>query len=206
MNQSDVIFLDAPQGSAEWHRNRSGHASASRFVDIIGSKQTREAYLWEVVGGRLVGMEKRDGGGIAKRHGHENEPEARRAYAARTGNLVRQVGFAVLERPKWVGCSSDGLIDDDGCQEIKSPFNHAVHARTLAKGMPEEHLPQVLGQLWILRRRWNDFCSFDPSFPAPYDLFIQRIERDEKFIEHIEIEVKKFLAEVNIAVRDIRGK
>lgn len=204
MNQSDVIFLNAPQGSEEWHRNRVGHATASRFRDILNSKQTRESYLWEVVAGRFIDVA-RNGSGQATRHGHEQEPEARKLYQARTGNLVRQVGFAVLERPKWVGCSSDGLIDEDGCQEIKSPFTHAVHARTLARGMPEEHFEQTQGNLWVLRRSWCDFTSFDPAFRAPDNLYVQRIVRDEKFIEHLEVEVKKFLAEVNIAVRDIKS-
>jgi hypothetical protein len=204
MNQSDVIFLDAPQGTAEWHRNRVGHATASRFRDILNSKQTRESYLWEVVAGRFIDAA-RNGSGQATRHGHEQEPEARRIYQARTGNLVREVGFAVLQRPKWVGCSSDGLIDDDGCQEIKSPFNHGVHAETLVRGMPPEHFEQVQGGLWILRRSWCDFTSFDPAFMAPDNLYVKRVERDEKFIQHLEVEVKKFLAEVNIAVRDIKA-
>jgi predicted phage-related endonuclease len=203
---SDVIFLDAPQGSEEWHQNRSGHATASRFVDIIGSAASREAYLWELVAERLVGTGKRDSGGMAKRWGHESEPPARREYQIRTGNLVREVGFAVLERQKWVGCSSDGVvIDSTGCIEIKSPFNSGIHARTLALGMPPEHLAQTQGNLMVLRREWIDFLSFDPSFPAPYNLFIQHHERNEKYIAMLDIEVKKFLAEVSIAVKDIKS-
>ncbi len=205
MNQSDVIFLDAPQGSDEWHRNRSGHATASRFVDIIGSAAARESYMWEMVAERLVGTGKRDSGGQAKQWGHDSEPPARREYQVRTGNLVQEVGFAVLESRKWLGCSSDGLVDADGCIEIKSPFNSGVHARTLALGMPEEHQAQTQGNLMVLRREWIDFLSFDPSFPAPCNLFIERHVRNESYIKMLDLEVKKFLAEVAIAVRDIKS-
>lgn len=198
-------FLDAQQGSDAWRDYRSGHATASRFADILNSAKTRESYLWELVGERLMGGAKRDGGGIAKRHGHECEPEARLLYQGRSGNLVREVGFAVHDKIKWVGASSDGLVDDDGFIEVKSPFNSGIHARTLAKGMPEEHRWQVVGNMWVLVRRWGDFCSFDKEFAAPHDLYIQRIERNEKEVIHLECEVKKFLAEVSIAVRDIRS-
>ena len=202
---SDIIFLDAPQGSDEWHRNRSGHATASRFIDIIGSATAREAYMWELVAERLVGTGKRDGGGRAKDWGHENEPESRREYQIRTGNLVREVGFAVRERQKWIGCSSDGLVDEDGCIEIKSPFNSGIHARTLGLGMPAEHVAQTQGNLMVLDRQWIDFLSFDPSFPRPYNLYTQRFERNESYIKMLDIAVKKFLAEVTIAVKEIKS-
>jgi hypothetical protein len=198
-------FLDAPQGSDAWFSYRAGHATASRFVDVIGSKQTREAYLWELVGERLMGGPRRDGGGRAKEWGHLSEPKSRLAYQIRSGNLVREVGFALHDRIKWLGCSSDGLIGEDGAIESKSPFNSAIHARTLAKGMPEEHRPQVMGNLLVLERKWIAFLSYDEHFPAPYDLYDQVIERDQKYIDYLEVEVKKFLAEVNIAVRDIKA-
>lgn len=198
-------FLDAPQGSPLWFEHRAGHATASRFGDILAGGDRREAYKWQLVAERLFGIG-RDGGGRAKEWGHEAEPLARKEYEWRTLNQVREVGFAVHGRIKWLGCSSDGLVDEQGSIEVKSPFNHAIQARTLLLGMPEEHKPQTQGNLWVLEREWIDFLSFDPSAPAPLNLYIERFTRDEDYIKVLEKEVKLFLAEVAIAVKEIKTK
>lgn len=198
-------FIDCVQGSQEWMDARAGHASASRFGDILAGKGARDAYMWELVAERMAGP-MRDSGGIARDWGTQAEDLARKAYAIRTGNFVRQVGFAIHDRIRWVGGSADGLVGDEGLVEIKSPFNSGVHARTLALGMPDFHYWQCLGNLWIYERKWLDFCSFDPAYGAPHDLYVQRVERSESSIKHLEKEVKLFLAEVAVAVRDIQSK
>lgn len=200
-------YLDCVQGSQEWHTYRAGHATASRFIDILAGKGPREAYLWELVAERLTGGPMRDSGGMAKDWGHDAEYLARQAYQVREGVLVRQVGFGLHDRIKWCGASSDGLvIETRGGIEIKSPFNSGIHARTLALGMPDVHEAQTQGNLWILDLDWIDFISYDPAFPKPMDLFVQRIERKPAVIKHIEHEVKQFLAEVAIAVAEEKSK
>lgn len=199
-------FIDAPQQSDAWFEARAGHASASRFKDILAGKGAREAYMYELVGERLAGQSKRSHSSKTMDWGNTNEPLAREEYKIQTGNLIQLVGFAVHSRIMWVGASSDGLVDDDGCCEIKSPFNVGVHARTLALGMPSDHHAQTQGNLWILDRKWIDFCSYDPGLPSPYNLHIERHHRDESFIKHLEKEVKLFLAEVAVALRDIQQK
>jgi hypothetical protein len=172
----------------------------------MAGKGAREAYLWELVAERLAGP-MRDSGGIAREWGSQAEDLARRLYQERTGNLVQQVGFAVHGRIKWVGASSDGIVvpHRKGGIEIKSPFNSGVHAKTLCEGMPDAHYWQVLGNIWIYELDWYDFCSFDPAFPAPHDLYIKRINRVETSIKHLEKEVKQFLAQVATATADIKN-
>lgn len=199
-------FIDVPQGEQGWHDARCGHATASRFRDIIAGKGQRESYLYELVGERLAGAAKRQHSSKTTEWGHTNEPEARAEYKIQTGNLVDLVGFGVHSRIMWLGASSDGLVGKDGCIEIKSPYNSGIHARTLALGMPEDHMAQCQGNLLVLERQWIDFCSFDGSFPSPYNLYIQREERDEKLIKHLTVEIKKFLAEVAVAVNDLKTK
>jgi len=199
------IFIEAPQGTPEWHGARCMHASASRFKDILAGKKAREMYLYELVAERLAGEAKRGFTSKSTDWGHASEPLAREDYQIQTGDFVKQVGFAVHSRIKWVGASSDGLVGDDGAVEIKSPFNSGIHARTLALGMPDDHEAQTQGNLWVLERQWIDFCSFDVSFPSPYNLFTQRFQRNDTYIKYLEREVKKFLAEVNVAVSDIKS-
>lgn len=198
-------FNNDKQGSDGWKLARCGHATASRFADIIAGKGQREAYMWQLVGERSIGGPLRDSGGMAKDWGHGSEPLFRREYMARTGNLVREVGFAQHARIKWVGASSDGLvIGQNGGIEGKSPFNSGIHARTLSKGMPDAHHWQVQGNCWVLELDWVDFLSYDPAFPAPHDLFIQHVKRNERDIKFLQQEVKKFLAEVQVACNEIQ--
>lgn len=197
-------FFDCPQGSQEWFSVRAGHATASRFADIMKGGDAREAYLWELVAARLAGP-MRDSGGAAKEWGHGSEPLARQAYQVREGVLVREVGFAIHDRIKWCGASSDGLVAHDGSIEVKSPFNSGIHARALALGAQDKHYWQGTGNIWVLDRQWCDLLSYDPAFPAPLDLHIERIHRNESSIKHLTAEVKKFLAEVAVATRDIQN-
>ncbi len=99
-----------------------------------------------------------------------------------------------------MGGSPDGLIGDDGGWESKSPWNSANHLTTWLQGMPEEHIPQVQGLMWITGREWWDFQSFDPRLPDPLKVYIQRVPRDEKYIAALEAEVKAFEAEVSATV------
>jgi len=197
------IFFEAEQGSDAWHAHRAGHATASRFKDILSDKGARESYMWELIAERLAKQAKRAAGSKSMEWGHQSEPLAREEYLIQTGNLVQLVGFAVHSKIKWVGASSDGLVAKDGSIEIKSPFNSGIHVRTLGLGMPSNHVPQTQGNLWILERQWIDFCSYDPAFDSPYNLHIERHHRDEAFIRHLEKEVKSFLAETNVTMKKL---
>lgn len=200
------IFHNHEQGTDDWFACRMGHATASRFGDILAGKKAREMYLWELVAERLAGAAKRAISSKSLEWGANAEPLAREEFAIQTGELVQQVGFATHSKIKWLGASSDGLVNEDACVEIKSPYNSGIHARTLSYGMPEGHEPQTQGNLLVLERKVIFFCSYDPAFSRPYNLYIQRFERDEKFISYLEKEIKKFLAEVNVAVRDLKEK
>jgi hypothetical protein len=47
---------------------------------------------------------------------------------------------------------------------------------------------------------------FDPRFPAKAQLFIARVNRDDRWIEETETEVNKFLAEVEEKVQALKLK
>jgi hypothetical protein len=67
-------------------------------------------------------------------------------------------------------------------------------------GMPDGHMPQVQGQMWILDLEWVDFGSYDPRMPPNLKLYIQRIQRDQKYIDILQKEVLQFLDEVQTKV------
>ena len=190
------------QGSVEWLMERVGCVTASRFKDVMDKLKSgkagakRNAYLWEVVIERLTGKPAQHFESTAMMHGTEHEPQARMAHEAASGLMVLETGFIHHPTLARVGGSPDGLIGDDGGAEYKCPFNSAVHLQTWLEGMPDEHLPQIQGLMWITGRQWWDFGSFDPRLPPHLNLYIERIKRDEPYIRLLQIEVEVFLAEV----------
>ena len=195
-----------PQGSAAWLFERVGYCTASRFKDVLAKLKSgkpaekRETYLMELVIERLTGQPTDHFTNSAMQWGTDNEKASRMDYEAHTGRIVEECGFIKHPTLHWVGGSPDGLIGEDGGWESKSPYNSANHIYTLLEGMPAEHMPQIQGLMWLTGRKWWDFQSFDPRLPEPLCRYVQRIERNEKYIAILEEEVITFTAEVSAMV------
>jgi len=191
----------APQGSEAWALDRCGKATSSEFAAVLakGQGKTRAAYLRRVVSERLTGKPSETYKNGHMERGQIQEPYARLAYEAATGNLVEEVGF-IKHGTLEAGCSPDGLIDADGGAEIKSVIPTVQLDTILAGGYPSEHRAQIQGVLWITRRSWMDFCSFSPDMPQHLRTYIFRVERDETYILNLAAEVTVFLSEVEVLV------
>lgn len=191
------------QRTASWYESRWGLATASRFADIMattksGYSASRKNYLAELVIERLTPPPTEDDGfkTAAMQFGTDNEPVARLAYELETGNTVEEAFFEQHKTLK-AGASPDGYVGEVGLIEIKVP-NLANHIETLHnRKVPTKYTPQIQGQLWITGRDWCDFVSYSPYLDGNAQLFIQRVNRDDRFIATLEHEVKKFLKEVD---------
>ena len=199
---------DIIQGTPEWFAARCGKATASRYKDILAKTKTgpsasRKNYIAQLVCERLTGAVAESYSNAAMQWGTEQEPFARMALE-QDGIFVQEVGFLshdILE----AGASPDGLIDADGMVEIKCP-NTATHIETLLDGMPSGHVAQIQGQLWIAKRQYCIFVSFDPRMPMGMELSKQRVERDDAYIKTLESEVSLALAEVSSTVGKLKEK
>lgn len=198
------------QRTHAWLMARVGMVTASRFKDVLARlksgapAQARKDYLVEVVCERLTGEPTQRFVNSAMQWGTEMEPHAREAYVQRTGRAVDEVGF--VKHPELAaGVSPDGIVELEGLIEIKCPST-ANHLDTLLNGMPEQHLAQIQGQLWVTGYDWCDFVSFDPRLPRGLDLHIQRVERDQGFIDHLDNEVRRFIDEVDAMVACLKGR
>lgn len=188
------------QGTTEWLADRAGKATASRFKDILakiktGEAATRRNYKMQLVTERLTGLPVETYKNSAMEWGTAQEPLARLAYESQHKELVQQQGF-LTHLTVDAGCSPDGLIGTDGGLEIKCPFSSLVHVETLLGKMPTEHMAQIQGAMWITGRKWWSFVSFDPRLPEHLQLYVQRIDRDDIYIQNLGAEVLKFLKEV----------
>lgn len=191
----------AEQRTAAWLYERVGFCTASRFKDVMAITKSgteaapRRNYRVRLAVERLTNEPAKGYQNEAMMWGNEQEPEARMAYEALTGEIVEETGFIHHPIIEWCGGSPDGLVGEDGGIEIKCPYESAVHVETM---MTEEcdHLQQIQGLMWITGRKWWDFVSYDPRMPSGLDLYVQRIERDDAYIAKLEAGVLAFLAEV----------
>ena len=202
--------MSVEQRTDGWLAERVGRITASRFKAVLARlkngqpAQARQDYLMELVCERLTGQPTHHFVNQAMQWGIDQEEFARIAYEAKYGETVEKVGFiVVLDGLKAAaGGSPDGLVGADGCIEIKAP-NTRTHVQTILDGMPDEHYAQVQGVMWVTGREWCDFISWDPRVPAEYQLFVQRVERDEPFIEMLKREIEVFDREVEATIRQI---
>lgn len=205
---SDATIL---QGTPEWRLQRLGKASASRISDIIsttksGYSNSRGNYMADLLCERLTGEPAKSFTTIDMRWGTDTEPFARDTYAFYRDVSVQQVGFLLHPSISDAGASPDGLVGDNGLVEIKCPLT-ATHIETvLSDNVPTKYIPQMQFQLAVTGRAWCDFVSFDPRLPEEMRLFVKRVERDDRLIEKIESEVRKFLAELDAKIAALKSK
>lgn len=199
------------QGSPEWLAHRCGRLTASRVADVLakvktGESASRRNLRTELVVERLTGKKTEGFTSAAMEWGVETEPLARAAYEVATGNLVDQVAFVDHPSIEWFGCSPDGLVGDDGLIEIKCP-NSATHLEYIEDDCPpKKYVIQMMAQMACTGRKWCDFVSFDPRLPDGLQLFIVRVNTDDKYIQMMEDEVKQFLDEVTTKVAYLKTR
>lgn len=205
MSPSYIKIIDCLQGSEQWHTARLGKATTSNFHKVLakGSGSTRFQYLAAVAteritGKRTPGIETPD-----MKRGIELEAQARAMYEVIANLTVQQVGFIQFNND--IGCSPDGLIDEDGTLEIKCP-KLETHKKYIADGkLPSIYVPQVQGTLWVTGRKWCDFVSYCPEHEeTPY--WYRRIHRDEAKIAEIEVEVRAFVADIEKLMNNLERK
>jgi putative phage-type endonuclease len=198
------------QGSDAWHQLRLGKVTASRVSDVMakiktGESASRKNYRAELVVQRLTGLPSESFTNAAMEWGTATEPMARIAYEIAKEVLVEQVGFIEHPTIAMFGCSPDGLVHD-GMIEIKCP-NSATHIEYLTDNKaPTKYINQMQCQMAVTGKKWCDFVSFDPRLPEDLQLFVVRVERDQKYIDSMEVEVVEFLTEVEGMVNQLKER
>ena len=201
------IITSMEQGSQEWLDMRLGKVTASRMKDLLSNgrggnpSKTAETYMIELIAERLTGESKPFFENDAMRWGTETEPQARAMYELESGNDVEEVAFIIKD--EYVGVSPDGLIGDYGMLEIKCPTTTTQLKRALSKSYHADYEAQIQAQLWVAERNWCDFVSFDPRLDCGASFLIERVNRDDVFIEKMDVKVNLFIVEMKASLAKI---
>jgi putative phage-type endonuclease len=199
------------QRTDAWHSLRLGKVTASRVADVLskgktGESASRRNYRIELVAQRLTNQPSEPFTNAAMEWGTATEPLARVAYELKNNRDVLDVAFVEHPTIEWFGCSPDGLVGENGLIEIKCP-NTTTHLDWMEDGKaPSKHIPQMMAQMACTGRQWCDFVSYDPRLPEDLQLFIVRVNRDQEYIDNMEVEVKKFLKEVEETINKLKER
>ena len=209
------------QRSDEWFAARAGRITASRMNDVMVERERGEFksgprkgqqkpqpkaltdYAHQLAAERLTMRPRKQIKAAALAWGQTVEPAAVAAYQAETGVIVTPAEFTLHPNYDFIGASPDFLVGEDGGGEIKSPESSEVHLQTLLTGLPPEHIEQIQGGLWVTGRQWWDFVSFHPDFPESHRIYIQRIPRDDEFIERLESACLQLEADVQAILNQL---
>jgi predicted phage-related endonuclease len=207
------VIVECEQRTPEWFAARAGRVTGSVAADMLaklksgGEPAARRDLRLQLAVETLTGTPMEASGFVspAMQRGIEAEPLARGRYEAETGNMVRTTGFVIRE-DLAVGCSLDGDIRNfEGILEIKCPKS-ATHCQYLKdKRLPPDYVAQVTHNLWVTGAKWCDFVSWDDRMPAGLDFFMVRVMRDEAVMAAYESDLRRFLAEVESEVGQLRN-
>lgn len=207
-----MIISPHAQGTPEWHLDRAGVLTASEMSKAMskgrGAKAslslTRQSYMRKLANETITGKAVIEGFKSKwMERGTDQEHESRQYYEMITGNRVQQVGLIYLNELKRIGASVDGLIGEDGNQELKNPKLSTHLGYCLDNDFPDIYKCQVQTQLWVTEREWCDFASYHPE--AYKMLFLKRVYRDEIYIKTIKETAYKFIGELDVMVEKMRA-
>ena len=189
----EILYIE--QGTEAWHQARLGSIGGSSIAAAVaqGTGATRQTLLYKLAGELLTGKREDSFVSSAMVQGLEREPDARLLYEMIEGVEVKQVGL-IRDKPHC-HCSPDGLVEERGMIEIKSPQIPA-HVETLDKQkVPAQYVKQIQWSLQRTSREWLDFVSYNPEIITK-PIFIKRCYRDEKLIKKLEEGADQFIAEM----------
>lgn len=210
-----MILIECEQGGEEWHAARAGVITASMFrvarerlksgKNAGGFSSAARDYAFRLAIERISGKPLDEGFETwAMKRGHELEPAARMEHEIQTGLIVQRAGF-VLTDDRLFGGSADGLIDADGGSEYKCLVSPEALRDVLIDHDFSKYIDQVQGCMWLTGRKWWDFCLYCPALePIGKQLWRQRVERDDDYIEAMEPELLEFAALVSENERVLR--
>ncbi len=166
-----IIYKDIIQGSDEWFKLRADKVSASHATAIASQGKGLETYINELMADYFSSKDKDHFSNEHTDRGNELEPLARSIYELENNVTVDQVGF--IEHNEFVGCSPDGLINEDGGLEIKSP-DDKTYFKILMDGEKEiasDYIWQCQMNLLIAERKYWDLCFYNPNYPKSTVVF-----------------------------------
>ena len=204
-----MIHKEFIQGSEEWKIARLGAVTASRVVNILPGSSgaylaSRKNYMSELICEILTGTTAEHFVSGPMKWGTDTEPLARTDFELETNFIVEEVG--IVDHPTIMGlkASPDGLIGENSGIEIKCPET-AQHIDVLLNHkVKRDYIIQMNVNMMCTERTEWYYVDFDPRLPDKLSIVIIPFKKDLVLCSQIEMEVKKFLDEMNAKLKLLR--
>lgn len=203
-----IVYTDK-QGTEAWLAARRGVITASKFKvcrEKLKSGAPSKAclsYAMDVAREKCGGSVLPVYANLAMKIGTEQEPIARMAYEAQTGEFVAEAGFICTDDRRFGG-SVDGMIEEDGLWECKAMVSSDTLFTALVDGDISDYVDQCNGNMWLLGRKWIDLHLW--VYDMPHLSQIIRIDRDDDVINALEKDLWQFAMLVEDFERRLRLK
>lgn len=188
--------------------DRPATLSPSGFAKLMTSGRKKDevfgktaiSYAEEIVQ-LMIGVQSDDYVSFDMQRGIDLEPIAVSKYESE--KMVTVYGKERYFHPdyEFISGEPDGLIGEDGIIEVKCP-NSANHFKNLLEAEQiHQYRWQIQGYMWLTKREWVDFCSFNPDYPDKYELSINRVIRDDEMITELEERCVQFWNEIVLPLK-----
>jgi exodeoxyribonuclease (lambda-induced) len=205
------------QRSTEWFEARRGKVTASNFGKILtkaktgnGLSKTAQSYLETIITELMTGQSKELKSesvqwGINQEANAIYEFEKRRFVEVQKADFIRYTGTNELLR-KYVGCSPDGLIDDDGGVEVKCmDSENYIHMMLNQDEIKKFHFAQMQGCMFVTGRKYWEYVLYDPRvIDQERQMTIIRVERDETYIRNLEMKLIEFCLQLDFILNSLK--
>ena len=169
------IVVDLEQGTREWLEWRHNGIGASDASSVMGENRfSSAAALQQEKRGPVGDSFENEAMALGKRL----EPEARKRYIAKTGNVVRPVCLQST-RYQWLRASLDGLtVNHDAVVEIKCGRS-AYWSTEKTRSVPDYYYGQLQHIMAVTGLDTLDFWCYWPGSPE----LLLLVERNDDYIE-----------------------
>jgi exodeoxyribonuclease (lambda-induced) len=183
------IYKDLVQGSEEWLNVRKGKMTASHGQEIGNNGKGLDSYILAICAEKNSSGEVDFYSNKDMDRGNELEDSAVSIFELENGVDVERVGF--IEYNEYVGCSPDGLIDEDGGIEVKCP-NDLNYFKILVGGEKEidsKYLWQIQMNLLITERKYWKLVYYNPNYTKSMIVFhiLPDLEKQEQLKKGFEL-------------------
>lgn len=198
----EIIKCD--QGSDEWFEARVGSIGGSTISSVVagGQGKMRKNLMYRLIGEILSGVKYEGYSNQDMERGILEEPDARNLYEMMRDVEVEKIGLVKATDHKHF--SPDGFIGTDGIVEIKSAIPSIHVERILTDKIEGNYIKQMTWGLHVCERKWVDFVSYSPLI-ADRPLWVKRYEWDEKLIKQLNEGADKFIGEMILLIKKIKG-